>query len=75
MKYKKALKEKWIAGAGLDVMEQEPARGEHPLYAIENCVITPHIAWASKEARGRLIDIVCNNVKTFLDGNPVNVVN
>lgn len=71
----KALKEKWIAGAGLDVMEQEPPRGEHPLYAIDNCVITPHIAWASKEARGRLIDIVCNNVKTFLDRNPVNVVN
>lgn len=71
----KALKEKWIAGAGLDVMEQEPPSGEHPLYAIDNCVITPHIAWASKEARGRLIDIVCNNVKTFLDRNPVNVVN
>ena len=71
----KALREEWIAGAGIDVMEMEPPQAEHPLYETGRCVITPHIAWASKEARKRLVDIVCENAQKFVEGHPVNVVN
>ena len=63
-----------VYGAGVDVVSVEPAKPDNPLLACENCVITPHIAWAAKEARGRLIDIASGNVKCFLEGKAQNVV-
>ena len=70
-----ALNEGIIAGAGLDVLSQEPADERCPLLKCEKCIITPHIAWASLEARTRLMKIFEGNVKAFLDGKPTNVVN
>lgn len=70
-----ALNEGIIAGAGLDVLSQEPANESNPLLKCEKCIITPHIAWASLEARTRLMNIFRGNVKAFLDGKPQNVVN
>lgn len=63
-----------VYGAGVDVVSTEPARPDNPLLSCENCVITPHIAWATKEARGRLIDIASENVKRFLEGKAQNAV-
>ncbi len=63
-----------IAGAGLDVLASEPPKQDNPLLSAKNCLVTPHIAWASKAARGRLIATATANVKAFLDGRPVNVV-
>ena len=71
----KALHDGEIAGAGLDVMEAEPPPADHPLYAVPNCHITPHIGWATKSARRRLIDIAEQNVRAYLNGHPQNVVN
>ncbi len=71
----KALQEGEIAGAGLDVMETEPPIAGHPLFSAPNCHITPHIGWAAQAARRRLIGIAAQNVKSFLDGTPENVVN
>ncbi|GAB3640687.1 D-2-hydroxyacid dehydrogenase [Spirosoma arcticum] len=70
-----ALNTRTIAGAGLDVLSVEPPTANNPLLTAKNCVITPHIAWASLEARQRLMYIVADNVRAFLDGAPVNVVN
>jgi glycerate dehydrogenase len=70
-----ALNQEIIAGAGLDVLSVEPPSPDNPLFGARNCIITPHIAWATKEARERLMNIVVNNVKAFINGNPVNVVN
>ncbi len=64
-----------VAGAGLDVLETEPARLDNPLLAEPNCLITPHIAWAPKESRQRLMDIAVANLAAWLDGKPQNVVN
>ena len=64
-----------IAGAGLDVLSTEPPSAQNPLLTAKNCIITPHIAWASEEARARLMDIAVSNVRAFLEGNAVNVVN
>ena len=72
---KKALDEGVIAGAGVDVLSTEPPKADNPLLHTEKCIITPHIAWASFEARSRLMGIFRENVKAFLSGNPVNVVN
>ncbi len=69
-----ALNRGQIAGAGLDVMVEEPPRPDHPLLTARNCVLTPHIAWASRDARLRLIQTVANNLRAFLEGHPVNVV-
>lgn len=70
-----ALKEKRIAGAALDVMTYEPMAADCPLWGIENCIITPHIAWASIESRTRLIEKVAENLNAFSNGEPINVVN
>ena len=70
-----ALAEGKVAGAGLDVLSAEPARAENPLLRQENCLITPHIAWAPKESRRRLMDIAVENLRAFLNGAPQNVVN
>jgi len=63
-----------IAGAGLDVLSVEPARPDNPLTSVKNCFITPHIAWATFEARTRLMNIVTENLSAFLNGKPQNVV-
>jgi glycerate dehydrogenase len=64
-----------IAGAGLDVLSVEPPSSGHVLFAAKNCLITPHIAWASKASRARLIDITARNVQQWMAGEAVNVVN
>ncbi|MCC6366714.1 MAG: D-2-hydroxyacid dehydrogenase [Bryobacterales bacterium] len=63
-----------IAGAGLDVLSVEPPAAGNPLFAAKNCIVTPHIAWATREARARLMDIAVSNVAAFLHGAAVNVV-
>ena len=64
-----------VYAAGLDVVSVEPIQKDNPLLSAENCIITPHISWASKESRQRLMDIAVENLRRFLEGNPVNVVN
>lgn len=64
-----------IGGAGLDVVAVEPMRADNPLRTAPNCVITPHVAWASVAARTRLMAATVANIRAFLDGAPVNVVN
>jgi len=63
-----------IAGAGLDVLAQEPPSADNPLLAAPNCVITPHLAWATRAARSRLLDTAIANVRAFVEGNPQNRV-
>ena len=69
-----ALNEGRIAGAGLDVLSVEPSVAGNPLLSAKNCFITPHIAWATKEARTRLMDIAVNNLKSYQEGNIINNV-
>lgn len=69
-----ALREGRIAGAALDVVSQEPIRPENPLLGTPNCIITPHMAWATREARQRLLDATVENIKAFISGRPINVV-
>jgi len=69
-----ALNNDLIAGAGLDVLSAEPAAADNPLLHAKNCLITPHIAWATFEARSRLMQVLVNNVSSFINGNPMNVV-
>ncbi len=69
-----ALNEERIAGAGLDVLSVEPPPVSNPLLTAKNCLITPHIAWASRAARQRLIEATSENVRGFVDGSPQNVV-
>lgn len=64
-----------VAAAGLDVVSTEPIRKDNPLLGLNNCIITPHISWAPKESRRRLMDIAVENLRAYLSGNPVNVVN
>ena len=70
-----ALRSGHLGGYGADVMCQEPPAEDNPLFSAPNAYITSHIAWATFEARKRLIAIAVGNVKAFIDGNPVNVVN
>lgn len=69
-----ALNNGTIFAAGLDVLTQEPPRADNPLLSAKNCYITPHIAWASTAARERLMQIMLDNIKAYLDGKPVNNV-
>ncbi|MRG46198.1 D-2-hydroxyacid dehydrogenase [Chitinophaga sp. SYP-B3965] len=69
-----ALNNGIIAGAGLDVLSIEPPAADHPLFLARNCMITPHIAWATFEARKRLMDKTVENVQAFLEGKPQNVI-
>jgi len=70
-----ALNNNVIAGAGIDVLSVEPPRPDNPLFKAKNILITPHLAWATKEARKRLMNGVVENVVAFLSGKPINVVN
>lgn len=70
----KALNEGIIAAAGVDVLSTEPPRHDNPLLTARNCYITPHIAWATAEARQRLMNITVENLKCFQEGRPQNVV-
>ena len=63
-----------LAGAALDVLSVEPPPLDHPLLRAPNCLVTPHIAWATRAARARLLDIAVGNVRAFLAGSPGNVV-
>jgi glycerate dehydrogenase len=63
-----------LAGAGLDVLSVEPPAESNPLLEARNCLVTPHIAWATKEARARLMDLVVENVASFVAGEPRNMV-
>lgn len=69
-----ALNSGVIAGAGIDVLSTEPPATDNPLFSAKNCLITPHIAWATKEARSRLMDISVENLAQFLNGTPIHVV-
>ncbi|MGA3228687.1 MAG: D-2-hydroxyacid dehydrogenase [Candidatus Binatus sp.] len=70
-----ALNNGRLAGAAVDVLSSEPPSPDNPLLRAKNCIATPHIAWATKEARTRLLDTAVANLRAFLDGHPVNVVN
>ena len=71
----RALENQQLAGAALDVLSAEPPAADNPLLTAPNCLITPHIAWATREARARLIQIAADNIRAFLQGEPQNIVN
>ena len=70
-----ALKEKRIRAAGVDVLSSEPPAPGNPLLSAPGCYITPHVSWATTEARIRLMHIAAENLKAFIEGKPRNVVN
>ncbi len=70
-----ALNSGKVYAAAVDVVSSEPIRGDNPLLHAKNCIITPHISWASQAARQRILDATVENVKAFAEGHPVNVVN
>ena len=70
-----ALNSGKVAAAGVDVVSTEPIKGDNPLLTAKNCIITPHISWASKEARERIMVCTEQNVRAYIEGSPVNVIN
>ena len=70
-----ALNSGKVYAAGLDVVSTEPIKGDNPLLKAKNTIITPHISWAAQAARQRIMDITADNIKAFIDGAPVNIVN
>lgn len=70
-----ALNSGKVFAAGLDVVSSEPIRSDNPLLKAKNCIITPHISWAPKESRQRLMEVAVSNLKAFIAGDPKNVVN
>ncbi|WP_282135390.1 D-2-hydroxyacid dehydrogenase [Seonamhaeicola maritimus] len=70
-----ALNSGKVSGAAVDVVSAEPMKANNPLLNAKNCIITPHIAWAPKEARTRLLNTTIDNLEAYLEGNPINVVN
>ena len=70
-----ALNSGKVAAAGLDVVSTEPIRGDNPLLKAKNCILTPHMSWGAKESRQRIMDCTVDNVKAYLVGAPINVVN
>jgi glycerate dehydrogenase len=69
-----ALNGERLAGAGLDVLSTEPPPADNPLLTAKNCILTPHLAWATKAARSRLMQTAIENVRAFLNGKPQNIV-
>ena len=70
-----ALNSGKVYAAGLDVVSTEPIREDNPLLTAKNCIITPHISWAPRESRQRVMDTAAQNIRAYLDGAPINVVN
>ncbi|MCI8657383.1 MAG: D-2-hydroxyacid dehydrogenase [Oscillospiraceae bacterium] len=70
-----ALNSGKVYAAGLDVVSTEPIREDNPLLTAKNCIITPHISWAPRESRQRIMDTAAQNIRAYLDGAPINVVN
>lgn len=70
-----ALNSGKVAAAGLDVVSTEPIQGDNPLLKAKNCIITPHISWAPRESRQRIMDCAVGNLKAYLAGEPIHVVN
>ena len=70
-----ALNSGKVFAAGLDVVSEEPIKNDNPLLSAKNCIITPHISWAPKESRQRIMDATAENIRAFLAGTPQNVVN
>ena len=64
-----------VFAAALDVVSTEPIKADNPLLKAKNCIITPHISWAAREARQRIMDITVDNVRSYTEGDPKNVVN
>ena len=69
-----ALENDIIAGAALDVQAIEPPSDDSPLYSMRNVILTPHIGWKRKETRQRLVQVVSDNVKNYVEGKSINVV-
>ena len=70
-----ALNSGKVYAAGLDVVSSEPIKGDNPLLTAKNCIITPHISWAAKESRQRIMDCTAANIRAYLEGRPANIVN
>lgn len=70
-----ALNKGQLAAAALDVVSTEPINPNNPLLTANNCIITPHISWATKEARARIMTATIDNISAFIEGNPINVIN
>jgi len=70
----RALRENVIAAAGLDVLSSEPPPADNPLLSAPHCFILPHVGWATVAARSRLMNVVMENFRGFLEGNPRNVI-
>lgn len=64
-----------VYAAGVDVVSSEPIRSDNPLLTAKNCIITPHISWAAKESRQRIMDCTAENIRAYIEGRPINIVN